>query len=224
VEKKPELHVQELSNLATFIRALYDRGFAPATSTNYSLKILANAFYCTLSGTDKSQLTKDDFLTIPMDFKRDVHFTDTIQKPSAETELHQYLYQAYPNTQCVLHTHSPHSTWMSRTFISQGEIRFQGWEIQKGLTGVKTHLEQQRIQVFQNQQQMPLLIEELKTRLPSINSDIQWGFLIAGHGLYVWGESLAQAKRHLETYEMLLQLTWMDLLYQSHSPFSQGVL
>ncbi|MBH0183915.1 MAG: hypothetical protein HP477_00420 [Nitrospira sp.] len=28
---------------------------------------------------------------------------------------------------------------------------------------------------------------------------------MAGHGLYVWGRTLSDAKRHLETFEYLLQ-------------------
>ena len=33
------------------------------------------------------------------------------------------------------------------------------------------------------------------------------GFLIAGHGLYAWGATLADAWRHLEALEFLLELT-----------------
>lgn len=32
-----------------------------------------------------------------------------------------------------------------------------------------------------------------------------YGFLLAGHGLYVWGTTLSDAKRHLEVFEYLLQ-------------------
>ena len=31
------------------------------------------------------------------------------------------------------------------------------------------------------------------------------GFLLRRHGLYSWGESLAQAKRHIEILEFLLE-------------------
>jgi len=32
------------------------------------------------------------------------------------------------------------------------------------------------------------------------------GFLLRRHGLYTWGEDLAQAKRHLEILEFLLEV------------------
>jgi methylthioribulose-1-phosphate dehydratase len=32
------------------------------------------------------------------------------------------------------------------------------------------------------------------------------GFLIAGHGLYTWGSTLAEARRHVEVFEFLFAL------------------
>ena len=31
-----------------------------------------------------------------------------------------------------------------------------------------------------------------------------WGYLIDGHGLYTWGSDMAEARRHLEAFEFLL--------------------
>jgi methylthioribulose-1-phosphate dehydratase len=36
--------------------------------------------------------------------------------------------------------------------------------------------------------------------------------LIAGHGLYAWGHTLAVARRHLEIHEFLLEHAWRRLL------------
>jgi methylthioribulose-1-phosphate dehydratase len=33
------------------------------------------------------------------------------------------------------------------------------------------------------------------------------GFLLRGHGLYTWGDDLAQARRHVEILEFLLETT-----------------
>ena len=40
------------------------------------------------------------------------------------------------------------------------------------------------------------------------------GLLIAGHGLYAWGEDLFSATRHLEILEFLLEQRWRQLLLQ----------
>jgi|GEM_PF-6747725 len=37
------------------------------------------------------------------------------------------------------------------------------------------------------------------------------GFLLAGHGLYGWGSSIAEAKRHIEVFEFLMECRlWIE--------------
>ena len=31
-----------------------------------------------------------------------------------------------------------------------------------------------------------------------------WGYLIAGHGLYAWGRDISEARRHLDAFEFML--------------------
>jgi methylthioribulose-1-phosphate dehydratase len=38
-----------------------------------------------------------------------------------------------------------------------------------------------------------------------------YGILLAGHGLYTWGKTLFEARRHLEILEFLLELTYRKL-------------
>jgi methylthioribulose-1-phosphate dehydratase len=40
------------------------------------------------------------------------------------------------------------------------------------------------------------------------------GLLIAGHGLYAWGQNLSEARRHLEILEFLLEQRWRQLLLE----------
>jgi methylthioribulose-1-phosphate dehydratase len=39
--------------------------------------------------------------------------------------------------------------------------------------------------------------------------------LIAGHGLYAWGQDLGEARRHLEILEFLMEQRWRQLLLES---------
>ena len=49
-------------------------------------------------------------------------------------------------------------------------------------------------------------IEELsKTVRPFLNN-MTPGILVAGHGLYAWGDSLAEAQRHVEILEFLFSV------------------
>jgi len=73
----------------------------------------------------------------------------------------------------------------------------------KGLEGVTTHESEVFVPVLRNSQDMDALAEEVRELLaarPGLH-----GFLLAGHGLYAWGDSLAQAYRHVEIFEFLFE-------------------
>jgi methylthioribulose-1-phosphate dehydratase len=73
------------------------------------------------------------------------------------------------------------------------------------LSGVRTHLHREWIPILENSQDMPLLASELEGVLER-HPDMH-GFLLRGHGLYTWGRNLAEARRHIEIFEFLLEVT-----------------
>src|SRR5690606_12428424 len=144
---------------------------------------------------------------------------------SAETPIHLWLYQQDPCIGVVCHTHSVLGTTLSRRFESQGTISFSGYEILKGLARNTTHHTEAHLPIFSNTQDMIGLARELKTYYS--DRPLGHGLLLAGHGLYAWGETVADAKRHIEVFEFLFQCLWHELaLPASCSPpphLSQGV-
>jgi methylthioribulose-1-phosphate dehydratase len=75
----------------------------------------------------------------------------------------------------------------------------------KGLEGVRTHQHSEWVPILENDQDIPALARRVETVLeerPAIH-----GFLLRGHGLYTWGDDLAQARRHVEILEFLLETT-----------------
>jgi methylthioribulose-1-phosphate dehydratase len=44
-------------------------------------------------------------------------------------------------------------------------------------------------------------VEEALTRFPDAH-----GFLLRRHGLYTWGKSMSDARRHVEIFEFLLEV------------------
>jgi methylthioribulose-1-phosphate dehydratase len=57
-------------------------------------------------------------------------------------------------------------------------------------------------------------IEELsQTVRPYLSKTIP-GILVAGHGLYAWGDSLAEAQRHVEILEFLFSVVLQKKLLQ----------
>jgi len=149
---------------------------------------------------DKTFLTERDFLEI--DERGNV--LDGHGKPSAETALHLLLASMRDTLGCVLHTHSVWNTLLSEQYVSQGGFAISGYEMLKGLEGVKTHKHREWIPVFDNDQDVPVLAEKVAAELE--RDPAAHGFLIAGHGLYTWGDNLAQARRHVEIFEFLFEV------------------
>ena len=82
----------------------------------------------------------------------------------------------------------------------------------KGLEGIPTHDTTVDVPVFQNSQDMVELSDRIRDVLISQEGDPpeaspHHGFLLSGHGLYTWGRTLAEARRHIEVFEFLFEVT-----------------
>ncbi|MDT8438880.1 MAG: methylthioribulose 1-phosphate dehydratase [Wenzhouxiangellaceae bacterium] len=195
-----ESTVAELDELVETAREFGRRGWTPATSGNYSVRH-GETIWITRSGLDKRRLTRDGLM--PID--RDGQSADGA-RPSAETGLHLQLYRRFAGIHAVLHVHSPMATMLSRRVDAPGAIAFEGLELLKALPGISSHEARIELPVVANDQDMTRLaasVEPWLDRAPA-------GYLIAGHGLYAWGARVADAARHLEALEFLLQLHWME--------------
>jgi methylthioribulose-1-phosphate dehydratase len=180
-------------------KELYALGWTPATSSNFSMRIDAEHLAITVSGRHKGRLTPDDVMLI------DLHGNalGTTLKPSAETLLHTQIYQRFPETGAVLHTHSRAQTLASKLFEDQGCIVFEDYELLKAFAGTSTHDIRMEVPVFSNTQDMPALVQEINVSLD--RKALSHGYLIEGHGIYTWGRSMDEARRHLDAFEFLLQ-------------------
>jgi methylthioribulose-1-phosphate dehydratase len=187
--------------LAGIVARIAARGWCPATAGNHSVRLgeAPLRMLLTPSGTDKSRLKATDLLDITANDDR----WYGPGKPSAEYLLHVAVYEEL-GAGSVLHVHTVWNTILSRELLPQGGITLCGYEILKGLSGVATHEHEEFIPILQNAQDMELLSEELRRvlrRYPSTH-----GFMLAGHGLYTWGESIPSAYRHLEALEFMFEV------------------
>jgi len=172
-----------------------ERGWVPATAGNLSMRTASGAIAITRSGVDKGELVPADILLVDLD-------NPTTPGTSAETDLHLAAYRALPAVGAVLHTHSPTATLLSRRFAAAGKVTFQGYELQKGIAGVTTHEGALDLPIYANSQDIPALAVHV-TETGGYQAAAH-GFLLAGHGLYTWGKSLAEARRHLVALEFLM--------------------
>lgn len=173
------------------------RGWTPATSSNFSLRLDERHAAITISGRDKARLGVDDIMVVDLNG----HAVGSDHRPSAETLLHTQLYQRFSEIGCVLHTHSLNQTLASRLYAGAGHIRFVDYELIKAFRGQSTHTATLDVPVLPNNQHMPTLAAQVDVLL---DAGPLWGYLIEGHGMYAWGADLAEARRHLEAFEFLL--------------------
>jgi methylthioribulose-1-phosphate dehydratase len=126
----------------------------------------------------------------------------TALRPSAETLIHLEIVRLR-GAGAVLHTHSVWSTLLSGRHAPAGGLEISSYEMLKGLSGVTTHEHREWVPIVDNDQDMNRLsrrVGETLERNPRAH-----GILLARHGLYTWGDTLADASRHVEILEFLFE-------------------
>lgn len=192
------------SQLAEVGRECYARGWALGTSGNFSAVARRNplTLAITTSGVDKGLLEPSQIVEID-EHGRILRGTGT---PSAEATLHLAIVRARgADAGAVLHTHSIWSTILSDAASdAAGGLAIEGYEMLKGLDGVRTHEHREWLPIVENTQDWSAAAPRIEARLreqPELH-----GFLIRRHGLYTWGRDLPAAKRQVEIFEFLFEV------------------
>jgi methylthioribulose-1-phosphate dehydratase len=195
----PTPPLSEHAALIEVVRRLHARGWAPGTGGNFSVALPGDRLLMTPSGVDKGRITARQLVEID----RDGHVVAGDGAASAETRLHLQIVRSR-GAGAVLHIHSVWNTILSLRHARAGALVIDGLEMLKGLAGVTTHEHRERVPVVANSQDMPALAADLE-RVLAAQPDCH-GVLVAGHGLYTWGSSLAEAERHVEILEFLFEV------------------
>jgi methylthioribulose-1-phosphate dehydratase len=194
-----------LSNLSALLievgQHFYNRQWVLGTSGNFSAvrSVDPLRLVITSSGADKGALAPEHF----MEVDESGRVINGAGRPSAEVEVHLTVVRAR-RARAVLHTHSVWSTILSEIGAPEGGLYFENYEMLKGLSGVQTHEHREWLPVIENSQRWSDTTPQIEEMLHS-RPDIH-GFLIERHGLYTWGESIMEAKRHVEILEFLLEV------------------
>ena len=191
--------------LADIGRRFYARGWVLGTSGNFSAVISHKPvrLLMTPSGAHKGTLTGREFLAVnergepPRREKK-----GSKARPSAEALLHLEVVAAR-GAGAVLHTHSVWSTILSDLNAHDAGLAISGYEMLKGLDEVRTHEHREWIPIVENDQDMlrlALVVRQVLRQHPGAHA-----FLLRRHGLYTWGRTIAEAERHVEILEFLLE-------------------
>ena len=184
-------------------RRMDRHGWVPATAGNISRRLPDGRIAITRSGCHKGFLTTRDVIEVDLDSRPAV----VGDRPSAETHLHTDLYRRLLPDGAVIHGHSVAATVLSMhepdrqpTDGSWNAIEFSGYELLKAFEGQDTHQASLRLPIYDNDQDIVRLAELISPKL----ADCPMGYLIRGHGVYVWGRTMDVALARLEGLEFLL--------------------
>jgi methylthioribulose-1-phosphate dehydratase len=189
------------ASLSSIAKSFHARGWLLGTSGNLSSVVNREPLQLAMSpsGVDKGELTAAQILLI--DEQANI-LSDHRGKPSDETLIHLRVVKER-QAGAVLHTHSIWNTILSDVYATGGGLNIEGYEMLKGLKGVRTHEHREWLPIIDNCQDMSALAETVRDVLRT--HTLAHGFLLRRHGLYSWGVDLQEAKRHIEILEFLLE-------------------
>lgn len=192
----------QIAKICNIFRVFSARGWCDATSTNISVRC-GDDIVISKSGGAKEAYGQGDFLRLPIEHPAELSLQGQgSAKPSAETPLHMQIYRLRPSAGAVIHTHSIACTLLSELSPASQSLTLPALEMCKGIRGVMDHQQRLTLPIFSNSQDMVAVAEAFASY--ESRGAIQMGLILRGHGLYAYGRDLAEAKRHVETYEYLL--------------------
>lgn len=202
-----EQREKALSVLREIKRDFAARHWFPATSGNLSVRVTAPpnpeeshhvplVFAITSSGKDKSKETPEDFLLVDVNAEP---VEPTKLKPSAETLIHAEIYRL-TDAGAIFHVHTIFNNLASELFFEQGAVPVEGVELIKAFN-IWEEEAVIEVPILPNYTDIPriakLIEEKYNPQIP--------GILLHKHGIYAWGKSEFEAKRHLEAFEFLFE-------------------
>ncbi|HEY8590389.1 MAG TPA: methylthioribulose 1-phosphate dehydratase [Naasia sp.] len=181
-------------------------GWMRGTSGNLSLTLDRHPLRLavTASGLDKGELGPDDVVLVDGSGEL-LPDDDRGLVPSAEAGLHARI-AAVTGAGAAVHVHAMAA--VEAGFFWPDGVELRDLEMLKGI-GHSAHGETVVIPVVPNSQDMGELgdrFEELY-RHPADGIAEVPALIVASHGLYAWGATLADARRHTEIVEWLLRFT-----------------
>jgi len=191
----------EIESLCALAQECARRGWVPATSGNFSVRDgVSGRIFISRSGLDKGRMMPTDL----MELDEDGRVLVRPGRPSAESGLHVVVYRQRAEAQAIAHVHTVWNTLLSARYAEAGQVEIGGYELLKALSGVETHKHCERVPVIANSQDYGVLARQLEDAIDE--NPLAHGVLLSAHGLYTWGTSVAEARRHLEALEFLFEV------------------
>ena len=197
VGRAAPLPVEAVAAIRAAGRRLDALGWVPATAGNISLRLDDGRIAITRSGFHKGFVPEDGVMAVDLDGRPG----DPALRPSAETGLHCGIYRRFAEAGAVLHGHSVPATVLSRR--AGDAIVLDGYELLKAFPGLPTPAAAIHLPVLDNDQDI-IRLQACVAQAWDAGAASVPGYVLRGHGTYVWGEDMPHALLRLEALEFML--------------------
>ena len=195
------------THLIDSARHFYQLGWMVGTAGNLSARLRDGTFWITASGKSKGKLQLEDFVRVNLAGEVVEAPLDKENRPSAETSIHQVIYNLFPEAMACYHVHSVEANIVSQ-MTTEDNLPLPAIEMLKGL-GVWEENPAVFLPLFDNYFNVPKIAESIRERfevsLPQVPA-----LLIRGHGVTVWANSTLQAFNYLEVVEYIFRYIYQE--------------
>ena len=193
------------ARLASVVKGFYQRGWALGAYGCSSVVVGREPLRLAITpaGIDRGLLRSDDILEIDCTNVRRIPNGKGDTYPP-ETDVHVGILNA-TGASAVLQTQSVWNTLLSAKCVSFGGVSISDHDMLSGLSGVSSRDHQEWVPIIDVPDRRDDLLDQLD-RLLRHGGPTLHGVMLSGQGLYTWGADLAEAKRHVEILEFLLEV------------------
>lgn len=193
--------------IAELCGQFYELGWATGTGGGISIRG-PEGIYVAPSGVHKERIAPTDVFLLDAN---DLESCRVLRRPSNPalrvSECQPLFFNAYRlrSAGAVIHSHSVWAVLAARLFSPRGgsgHFVSRGLEMQKGLRG-KGSLDEVRVPIIANTPREAELTESMAEAM-NAHPDVD-AVLVAGHGVYVWGDDWGRAKAQAECYDYLFR-------------------
>jgi len=172
------------------------------------------------SGVDYNKLRPEDIVIVSLETGETV---EGDLRPSSDTPTHRVLYQSFPNTGGVVHTHSTCATSCAQANRAIPCLGTTHADHFYGTVPLTRPLTDQEIQDDYEWNTGVVIVERFKEG--GLNADDIPGVLVAGHAPFAWGKSIQGAVQNAIVLEAIAQtMVVTKQLNPNIQPIPQGLL
>lgn len=188
-------------------RDFYALGWASGTGGGISIRDEAGIWMAP-SGVQKERIAPEDVFLLDANSLEEAQVLQAAANPALRiSECTPLFFNAFRTrgAGAVLHSHSIWAVLAARLCSpagKAGEFHCQGLEMQKGLRGLGC-FDELVVPIIANtarEAQLSDSMAEAMQRYPDVDA-----VLVAGHGVYIWGETWVKAKTQAECYDYLFR-------------------